>query len=34
MAKIANGTDSAALLRAAGYSEERIETLRASGAVS
>jgi alpha-methylacyl-CoA racemase len=34
MAKIANGTDSAALLRAVGYSEERIETLRASGAVS
>jgi alpha-methylacyl-CoA racemase len=34
MAKIADGTDSAALLRAVGYSEDRIETLRASGAVS
>jgi alpha-methylacyl-CoA racemase len=34
MAKIANGTDSAALLRAVGYSEQRIETLRTTGAVS
>ena len=34
MPKIAEGTDSAALLRAVGYSEERIESLRASGAVS
>ena len=34
MPKIANGTDSAALLRAIGYGEERIESLRASGAVS
>ena len=34
MAKIADGTDSAALLRGIGYSAERIESLRASGAVS
>jgi alpha-methylacyl-CoA racemase len=34
MAKIAEGTDSSALLRAIGYSDERIESLRASGAVS
>jgi alpha-methylacyl-CoA racemase len=34
MPKIAQGTDSAALLRVIGYSEERIESLRASGAVS
>jgi alpha-methylacyl-CoA racemase len=34
MAKIGNGTDSAALLRLIGYSDERIESLRASGAVS
>ena len=33
MPKIADGTDSAALLRAAGYSEAKIELLRASGAV-
>ena len=34
MSNIAAGTDSAALLRAAGYSEERIDSLRACGAVS
>jgi alpha-methylacyl-CoA racemase len=34
MPKLADGTDSAALLRSVGYSEERIESLRASGAVS
>ena len=34
MPKIAEGTDSAALLRAVGYSEEKIDALRASGAVS
>jgi len=34
MAKIADGTDSAALLRAIGYSDEKIQSLRASGAVS
>jgi alpha-methylacyl-CoA racemase len=34
MPKISAGTDSATLLRAIGYSEERIEALRASGAVS
>ncbi|HEX3396687.1 MAG TPA: CaiB/BaiF CoA-transferase family protein [Steroidobacteraceae bacterium] len=34
MAKIADGTDSAALLRLIGYSEERIDSLRASGAVA
>ena len=34
MAKLAEGTDSSALLRAVGYSDERIESLRASGAVS
>jgi len=33
MSKIADGTDSAALLRAVGYGEARIEALRASGAV-
>ena len=33
MPKIADGTDSAALLRAVGYGEARIEALRASGAV-
>jgi alpha-methylacyl-CoA racemase len=34
MPKISAGTDSAALLRAVGYSEEKIDALRASGAVS
>jgi alpha-methylacyl-CoA racemase len=34
MPKLADGTDSTALLRAIGYSEERIDSLRASGAVS
>jgi alpha-methylacyl-CoA racemase len=34
MSKIAQGTDSAALLRGVGYSEEQIASLRASGAVS
>jgi alpha-methylacyl-CoA racemase len=34
MPKLADGTDSAALLRSVGYSEERIESLRASSAVS
>jgi alpha-methylacyl-CoA racemase len=34
MPRIAEGTDSAALLRGVGYSEERIDSLRASGAVS
>ncbi|MEO7206776.1 MAG: CaiB/BaiF CoA-transferase family protein [Steroidobacteraceae bacterium] len=34
MPKLAGGTDSAALLRAVGYSEERIVSLRATGAVS
>jgi alpha-methylacyl-CoA racemase len=34
MAKIAAGTDSSALLRVIGYSDERIESLRASGAVA
>jgi len=34
MAKIADGTDSAALLRAIGYSDEKIQSLGASGAVS
>ena len=34
MPKIAEGTDSAALLRGVGYSEERIDSLRACGAVS
>jgi alpha-methylacyl-CoA racemase len=34
MPKIAAGTESSALLRAAGYSEEKIESLRACGAVS
>ncbi len=34
MPKIADGTDSAALLRGIGYSEERIASLHASGAVS
>jgi alpha-methylacyl-CoA racemase len=34
MPRIADGTDSAALLRVIGYSEERIAALRASGAVS
>jgi alpha-methylacyl-CoA racemase len=34
MAKIADGTDSAALLQAIGYSDEKIQSLRASGAVS
>jgi alpha-methylacyl-CoA racemase len=34
MPNIARGTDSAALLRAAGYSEEKLDSLRASGAVS
>jgi alpha-methylacyl-CoA racemase len=34
MAKIADGTDSSALLRTIGYSDARIESLRASGAVS
>jgi crotonobetainyl-CoA:carnitine CoA-transferase CaiB-like acyl-CoA transferase len=33
MPKIADGTDSAALLRAVGYGEARIQALRASGAV-
>jgi alpha-methylacyl-CoA racemase len=34
MPKIADGTDSAALLRAVGYTEEKIDSLRASGAVT
>jgi alpha-methylacyl-CoA racemase len=34
MPKIADGTDSAALLRGLGYSEARINSLRATGAVS
>ncbi len=34
MPKLAAGSDSAALLRAVGYSEEKIDALRASGAVS
>jgi alpha-methylacyl-CoA racemase len=34
MPRIADGTDSAALLRGAGYSDEKIASLRASGAVS
>jgi len=34
MAKIAEGTDSSALLRVIGYSDDRIQSLRASGAVS
>jgi hypothetical protein len=34
MPKIADGTDSEVLLRAIGYSEERINSLRASGAVA
>ncbi len=34
MPKLAGGTDSAALLRAVGYSEERIASLRTAGAVS
>jgi alpha-methylacyl-CoA racemase len=34
MPKIAQGTDSAALLRAIGYSEDQIDSLRACGAIS
>ena len=34
MPRLSGGTDSAALLRAVGYSEERIASLRAAGAVS
>jgi alpha-methylacyl-CoA racemase len=34
MPRIADGTDSAALLRAVGYTEEKIDSLRASGAVT
>jgi alpha-methylacyl-CoA racemase len=34
MPKIADGTDSAALLRALGYTEQRIDSLGASGAVT
>jgi hypothetical protein len=33
MPRLADGTDSAALLRAVGYTEEKIDSLRASGAV-
>jgi hypothetical protein len=34
MRRVADGTDSAALLRAIGYGEQKIDSLRSCGAVS